>query len=144
MAGTRSLEYVSINHRTRALAGILKTIAFLMCAAVLAALAPGISAPAAASARRATRVESPFRLAQFGSPEDQPDVAPEDVQKYVKVYKAMQADHKLTVQQAAAQQGLTVQKFRTLEDQIERNDALRMRVRKELRAAANPSPTRGK
>jgi hypothetical protein len=140
------LENVSTNDTTRALAEVLRTVAFLMCAAVLALVAPGVSSAAAtpAAGQRTLRADSGIRLAQFDSPDDQPDVAPGDVEKYVSVYRAMQADHNLTVQQAAARQGLTVQKFRTLEDSIERNDALRTRVRKELRAAAKPSATPGK
>jgi hypothetical protein len=134
---------VSINETARALARVVRTAAFLICAATLAAAAAGPTCAAAAPGPRALRGDSRIRLAQFGSGEDQPNVAPGDVEKYVNVYKAMQANHTLTVQQAAARQGLTVNRFRTLEDRIERNDALRTRVRKELRAVATPAPTPG-
>jgi hypothetical protein len=136
---------VSINETTRARAGVVRTLALLICAAALAVAAPGPSCAAAAAAGpRALRGHSRTRLAQFDSGEDQPDVPSADVEKYVSVYRAMQANHTLTVQQAAAQQGLTVDKFRALENRIQRNDALRVRVRKELRAAPTPAPTPGK
>jgi hypothetical protein len=64
---------------------------------------------------------------------DQPEVPPDQVEKYIAVYRATQSNHSLTVEQAAAQQGLTVTQFRELEGRIERNDALRERVRKALR-----------
>jgi hypothetical protein len=108
---------VSINETTRARAGVVKTLAFVICAAALAAAVPGPSA-AAAAAPRTLRSDSRIRLAQFDSGEDQPDVPTADVEKYVRVYRAMQANHTLTVQQACAQQGLTVDGFRTLENRI--------------------------
>lgn len=128
---------MSIKHRTRASAGILKTAALLTCAAGISAAVPAICSAAVLNAR-AARVQAPIQLAQFDSG-DQPDVAPQDVQKYVNVYRAMQANHRLTVKEAAAKQGLTVEQFRSLEDRIMRNDALRAQVRKELRTAAKPS-----
>src|SRR5579885_518677 len=71
---------------------------------------------------------------------DDSDVPPQDVEKYIKVYKAMQQNRNLTVEQAAAQQGLTVSAFRSLEDRIERNDALREHVREALKPNATASP----
>lgn len=121
---------MSMNHRTRASAGILKMTALLTCAAMIAAAIP-------AMCWAAPRARAPIELAQSDSG-DQPDVAPKDVQKYISVYRAMQANHRLTVEQAAAKQGLTVEQFRSLEDRIMRNDALRAEVRKDLRAAAKP------
>jgi hypothetical protein len=135
---------VSMNDTTRAIAGVARSAAFLICAAALAAAAPALSYAASAPGHRALHPDRGIQLAQFDSGEDQPDVPAGDVEKYVSVYRAMQANHTLTVQQAAAQQGLTVDRFRTLEDRIERNDALRMRVRKELRATPKPAPTQGK
>ena len=75
-------------------------------------------------------------------PSDENDVAPQDVDKYIKVYKAMQQDRNLTVEQATAQQGISVPQFRSLEDKIERNDALREHVRDALKPQASPSPSR--
>lgn len=73
---------------------------------------------------------------------DETDVPPQDVDKYIKVYQAMQHNRNLTVEQAAAAQGLSVSAFRSLEDRIERNDALREHVREALKPQASPSPSR--
>ena len=70
---------------------------------------------------------------------DDKDVPTGQVDKYIKVYEAMQKDHNLTVEQAASKQGLTVAEFRQLEGKIERDDMLRERVRKALRHATNPN-----
>ena len=70
--------------------------------------------------------------------DDDKDVPPGQVDKYVSVYRSMQKDHGLTVEQAASKQGMTVAQFRSLEDKIERDDTLRERVRTALRKAANP------
>jgi hypothetical protein len=70
--------------------------------------------------------------------DDDKDVPTSQVDKYISVYEAMQKDHNLTVEQAAGKQGLTVAQFRSLENKIENDDALRERVRKALRQAANP------
>jgi len=71
--------------------------------------------------------------------DDDKDVPPAQVDKYVSVYRSMQKDHGLTVEQAASKQGMTVTQFRSLEDKIERDDTLRERVRTALRKAANPN-----
>jgi len=67
--------------------------------------------------------------------EDEKDVPPKMVDKYTNAYKAMQKDHNLTADQAAAAQGLTIAQFRSIEGRIERDDTLRERVRKALRNA---------
>jgi hypothetical protein len=64
---------------------------------------------------------------------DDADVPPKMVEKYTNAYKAMQKDHNLTADQAAAAQGLTIAQFRSVEGRIERDDTLRERVRKALR-----------
>jgi len=71
--------------------------------------------------------------------DDDKDVPPGQVDKYVSVYRSMQKDHGLTVEQAASKQGMTVAQFRSLEEKIERDDTLRERVRTALRKAANPA-----
>ena len=71
--------------------------------------------------------------------DDDKDVPPGQVDKYVSVYRSMQKDHGLTVEQAASKQGMTVAQFRSLEGKIERDDTLRERVRTALRKAANPA-----
>ncbi len=74
-------------------------------------------------------------LAQEGG-DDEKDVPPAQVEKYIAVYKSMQKDRSLTVDAAAQKQGMTTAEFRTLEGRIERDDALRERVRKALRPAS--------
>lgn len=133
----------------------------------LSAIASGRTAPAAivlgffllsvaSAAARPERVGAAARavrshaaLVQAGEDSDEVEVAPAEVEKYVAVYKAMQRDRSLSVDAAAAQQGLTVQAFRDLESRIQRDDAALQRARDELQAAAlqagpshhPPSPT---
>jgi hypothetical protein len=85
-------------------------------------------------------------LAEDTSDDDSSEVPPAQVDKYVAVYKAMQRDHSLTVEEAASKQGMTLAAFRSIEAKIERDDVLRERVRKALRSQpqGSPSPTAGK
>jgi hypothetical protein len=76
-----------------------------------------------------------FRLAQ-GDENEESEVTPGDIEKYVTVYKAMQRDRTLTVEQAATQQGMTLQSFRDLESRVQRDDAALQQARDELQAAA--------
>lgn len=87
-----------------------------------------------------------IQLVQMESSGDENDVQPQEIEKYINVYKAMQKNRSLTADQAASQQGLSESEFRSLEDKIERNDAIRERVRTALRDAAKPSasPTAAK
>ena len=64
------------------------------------------------------------------------EVSPDQVDKYVAVYQAMQHDRALTVDQATAQQHLTVEQFRAIEAKIERDGVLRERVRRDLLKSA--------
>jgi hypothetical protein len=77
-------------------------------------------------------------------PDDEDSVPSKQIQQYVAVYRAMQRDHSLTVEQACGREGLTVPAFRDIERKIERNDQIRNQVRGELQAkgapAASPSP----
>ena len=68
------------------------------------------------------------------------DVPSDQVEKYVAVYKDMQRDRSLTVETAAAKEGLTIAEFRELERKIGRDDAAREHVRTELQAAAASKP----
>jgi hypothetical protein len=63
-------------------------------------------------------------------------VSSNEVKKYVAVYKAMQHNHRLTAEQAAATQGLTAEAFRDLEQRIERNDLARDQARRALAEGA--------
>jgi len=71
---------------------------------------------------------------------DASEVSTGDIEKYVSVYKAMQRNRSLTVDQAAAAQGLTTEQFRQLENRVERDDAALQQARDELQAAAQGSP----
>jgi hypothetical protein len=82
-----------------------------------------------------------LQLVQESSP-DENEIAPEQVEKYIAVYKAMQHNHSLTIEQAAPAQGLTVDAFRDIEHRIERDDMIREHVRQALRADnAEPTPS---
>jgi len=119
--------------------------AFVTCFVVSALAAPIAPAVAAISASDGPRLGSaaPALVAQDDDvPGDENDVAPQDVDKYIKVYQAMQHDRNLTVEQATAQQGISVSQFRSMEDRIERNDALREHVREALKPKASPTPAR--
>jgi hypothetical protein len=61
-------------------------------------------------------------------------VSPDEIQKYVAVYRAMQHNHSITVEQAAKTQGLTVGAFRDLERRIESDDLARDDARRALAA----------
>jgi hypothetical protein len=62
--------------------------------------------------------------------------SPEQIEKYVDVYRAMQRNHNLTVERAAAGQGLTVAAFRELEQRIESDELARDDARRALAASA--------
>jgi hypothetical protein len=121
----------------------------IICGAVAILGNRAWSAPAGAADghrefnRQITRfaVASQSRIAQTEPDDDDKEVPPAQVDKYVNVYQAMQKDHSLTVEQAASKQGMTVAQFRSLEGKIERDDTLRERVRTALRKAANPGAT---
>lgn len=63
-------------------------------------------------------------------------VSPDQIAKYVAVYRAMQRNHSMTVDQAAASQGLSVAAFRDLERRIEKDDLARDDARRALAAPA--------
>ena len=90
-------------------------------AANLVASSPALSGPRAQGAEDGTPDEDAVPTAQ--------------VDKYIAVYAAMQKNHGLSVEQAAAKQGLTVDQFRTLEDKIERNPIVHQRVLDALKAS---------
>jgi len=64
-------------------------------------------------------------------------VSPAQIEKYVAVYRAMQRNHNLTIEQAAASQGLSVHDFRDLEGRIESDDLARDDARNALAAPTN-------
>jgi hypothetical protein len=72
------------------------------------------------------------------------NVPPEQIDKYVAVYKSMQHNHRLSVEQAAAAQGLSLHAFRDLEQRIERNDVARDEVRHALATSAEQQTNQGR
>ncbi|HXW82946.1 MAG TPA: hypothetical protein VEJ86_00935 [Candidatus Binataceae bacterium] len=112
--------------------------------ATTAAVAFGLvlaASPAQSAAVRNSVLRAEHRIAQdeSSSEDAESNVPPAEVEKYIDVQKAMQQNHSLTVEQACTQRGLGLADFRQIEDRIERDDALRERVRKALRDAAASS-----
>jgi hypothetical protein len=85
-----------------------------------------------------TPVPRAIELAQ-DEDDNGPDIPPGSIAKYVAVYRDMQQNRSLTVEQAVAKEGISLSDFRKLEGQIERDDATRQQVRDELQAAAKES-----
>ena len=65
------------------------------------------------------------------SPNETP-VSESELQTYIDVYGAMQADHDLDIQNVVAQYHLTLEEFRDIERRIQRQPALVDRVRQAL------------
>jgi hypothetical protein len=115
--------------------------ALAVAGAIGASIVVGSAARAALVNSGRASLSSSFQVAQDMG-DDEKEVPPADVEKYIQTYKAMQKDRGLTVEQAAAKQGLTLAQFRSLEDKIERDDTLREHVRKALQpAGAKSSPS---
>ncbi len=117
----------------------------LVAVAMLLALSNFIAPErGAASVGSSDSFQSQFRLRQGSSPSptaqneeaDFSEVSPDEIEKYVSVYKAMQRNRKLTVDQAVKAQGLTLKQFRALENRVQRDDAALEQARTELQAAA--------
>ncbi|MBF6569287.1 MAG: hypothetical protein IVW54_10480 [Candidatus Binataceae bacterium] len=68
---------------------------------------------------------------------DEDTLSPRQINQYVAVYRTMQHNHRLTVEQACARQGLTISAFRAMEQKIEHNDQLRNEVRRQLQSKQN-------
>ena len=130
-----------VDNTSRRPTAVLCGVTCVLASLIGMALARGTGAALPAQDRAAS-IRAAMQLVQDeeGSG-DEADVPPQDVDKYIKVYQAMQHNRNLTVEQAAAAQGLTVAAFRSLEDRIERNDALREHVRDALKPQASPSPS---
>jgi hypothetical protein len=80
-----------------------------------------------------------YIIAQDDDDSGDSDIAPSAVEKYVAIYRDMQQNRSLTVEQAAAKEGLSLAAFRDLEQKIEKDDGARQHVRDELQAAAQSS-----
>ncbi len=115
--------------------------AWAVAGAIGASMVFSSAAHAALSSGQRALLSSSLEVAQEMG-DDEKEVPPTDVEKYINTYKAMQKDHGLTVEQAAAKQGLTLSQFRSLEDKIERDDTLREHVRRALQPpGAKAEPT---
>lgn len=64
------------------------------------------------------------------------DVTPQELQLYIDVYSAMQADHGLTLDQVLGQKGVSLAEFRSVERRVQREDRLVRKVREALLAQA--------
>lgn len=128
-----------MNQINQPLAGMRASATTAMIA-IICALGMLPASPAWSATRHATQIaaEPSAPSPPSDTDDDDKDVPTSQVDKYISVYESMQKDHNLTVEQAASKQGLTVAQFRSLENKIENDDALRERVRKALRQAANP------
>lgn len=101
---------------------------------------PLVAAAASPTSRPATR-SGAVLIAQDDTGGDENEVSPDQVDKYVAVYKAMGRDRSLTVEQAAAAQGMTLRAFRDLENRIQQDDSALQHARDELQTAAQtPTP----
>lgn len=81
------------------------------------------------------------------------EVSATELQLYIDVYAAMQADHGITLDQMLEQKQVTLQEFRNIERRVQRQDRLVRKVREALTAqakargdqfaplAARPAPT---
>jgi hypothetical protein len=74
--------------------------------------------------------------AQEPSPSPADDVTPEELQLYIDVYTAMQANHDLTVEQVLATKNMTLPQFRNIERRVQQQDRLVHKVREALTAQA--------
>jgi len=112
----------------------LRQALVLTAAALAVAIAAGFSiAKIRSLAGSATVAAVPaWNLSQDDQDTENNEVTPAQVEQYLKVYKAMQRDRTMTVEQATAAQHLTVVQFRDIEARIERDGILRERVRREL------------
>jgi hypothetical protein len=123
-----------------------KSVAVLTLAA--AALFAASSVPSASS-RPSHPTFSPQSIStltqESANSEDEDEVPADEVDKYVAVYLATQNDRSLTIEQAAARQGMTIEAFRQLENRVQRDDVAMEHVRDALKKAAagasSPTPS---
>jgi hypothetical protein len=65
----------------------------------------------------------------------------DEIKKYVAVYRAMQHNHSMTIEEAAAGQGMNVGAFRDLERRIESDDLARDEARRALAGETTSTAT---
>jgi hypothetical protein len=64
------------------------------------------------------------------------EVTPAELEVYIDVYTAMQADHGLTIDEKLAQKGVSLDEFRNIERRVQRQERLVRKVREALTAQA--------
>lgn len=89
----------------------------------------------------AAYLRAPEQEAQEDQGPEEAELPPDQVEKYINVYRAMQRDHSLSIEQAASRQGLTLEAFRGIESKVERDDLVREHVRQALANPSADSPT---
>ena len=63
-------------------------------------------------------------------------VSPSELNLYIEVYTAMQADHDLTLDGILAQKGTSLEQFRNIERRVQKQERLVRKVREALQAQA--------
>jgi hypothetical protein len=105
----------------------------LLHALLFLGLAPLVASTAYAYTSRGSAGAAGIVVAQADEkPETDEQVSSDEIKQYVAVYIAMQRNHSLSVEQAAASQGLTVAAFRELEQRIEDDQIARDQARQAL------------
>jgi hypothetical protein len=121
---------------------------YLSIAVIAAVVALGVPLKAPASIASTAAAAPSTALIRLGSiltqdlnSDEDHGVSSDEIEKYVAVYREMHRDRSLSVEGAAAKEGLSINQFRRLEQKIERNEVAREHVRTELQAAASASPS---
>ncbi|HVB82821.1 MAG TPA: hypothetical protein VNE82_23080 [Candidatus Binataceae bacterium] len=140
-----SSEKRTVRRAIPALAMLLGLAAFALSSPPMAAASSGspphrATSPRTQASRKPAGPPRTIILVQNDNGPANQGVSPDDLGKYVAVYRAMQRNHSITVEQAAAAQGLTLSAFRDLERRVESNDLTRDDARRALAAPA-PSAT---
>lgn len=106
----------------------------VLCATIILAARPIAAAALTPQFSKGASHAYSVQTAQADSANDEErEVTPSQLERYVSVYRAMQKDRSLTVEQAAKNAGFSLAQFRDLESRVERNDPLRERARRALR-----------
>jgi hypothetical protein len=74
--------------------------------------------------------------AQEAAQADADQVSPSELNTYIDVYTAMQADHDLTLDGILAQKGVSMDQFRNIERRVQKQERLVRKVREALQAQA--------
>ena len=74
--------------------------------------------------------------AQEADDSEAEQVTPSELELYIDVYTAMQADHDLTLDAALAQKGTPLAQFRNIERRVQKQERLVRKVRDALQAQA--------